>query len=164
MKPLHRHTLLMGSLLLGLSFALFYTVCGIPIGRLADVRSRRGIIATGMVFWSLMTAGCGLALYALCVWPANFNHMALDMARADHGASLDDGRRVDAGLGRDGHGLRPSADRTWPRRWPRRPIRHSPWRGLRISRPCHHRAPRRHAIPSHRPARPCGGTSRRRRP
>lgn len=49
------------SLLLGLSFALFYTVCGIPIGRLADVRSRRGIIATGMVFWSLMTAGCGLA-------------------------------------------------------------------------------------------------------
>lgn len=49
------------SLLLGLSFALFYTVCGIPIGRLADVKSRRGIIAVGIVFWSLMTAGCGMA-------------------------------------------------------------------------------------------------------
>lgn len=49
------------SYLLGLSFALFYTVCGIPIGRLADVRSRRGVIAIGIVFWSLMTAGCGLA-------------------------------------------------------------------------------------------------------
>jgi MFS family permease len=49
------------SYLLGLSFALFYTVCGIPIGRLADVKSRRGIIATGIVIWSLMTAGCGLA-------------------------------------------------------------------------------------------------------
>ncbi|MCX7061486.1 MAG: MFS transporter [Gammaproteobacteria bacterium] len=49
------------SYLLGLSFALFYTVCGIPIGRLADVRSRRGVIAVGLVFWSLMTAGCGMA-------------------------------------------------------------------------------------------------------
>ena len=33
-------------------------------------------------------AGWGLAAYALCVWPANFHHMALDMARADHGAGL----------------------------------------------------------------------------
>ncbi len=33
-------------------------------------------------------AGWGLAAYALCVWPANFQHMALDMARADHGAGL----------------------------------------------------------------------------
>lgn len=49
------------SYLLGLSFALFYTICGIPIGRLADTRSRKGIIAVGLVLWSLMTAGCGLA-------------------------------------------------------------------------------------------------------
>ncbi len=49
------------SYLLGLSFALFYTVCGIPIGRLADSKSRKGIIAIGIVLWSLMTAGCGLA-------------------------------------------------------------------------------------------------------
>ena len=33
-------------------------------------------------------AGCGLALYALCVWPANFHHMALDLARPDHGWGL----------------------------------------------------------------------------
>ena len=33
-------------------------------------------------------AGWGLAAYALCVWPANFHHMALDLARADHGAGL----------------------------------------------------------------------------
>ncbi len=30
-------------------------------------------------------AGIGLALYALCVWPANMNHFALDMARAETG-------------------------------------------------------------------------------
>jgi uncharacterized membrane protein len=33
-------------------------------------------------------AGWGLALYALCVWPANFQHMALDMARPDGGLGL----------------------------------------------------------------------------
>lgn len=30
----------------------------------------------------------GLALYALCVWPANINHMVLDMAKPDGGAGL----------------------------------------------------------------------------
>lgn len=30
-------------------------------------------------------AGWGLAAYALCVWPANVNHMLLDMAKADGG-------------------------------------------------------------------------------
>lgn len=49
------------SLLMGLSFALFYTVCGIPLGRLADTKSRRGLIAIGVLFWSAMTAACGLA-------------------------------------------------------------------------------------------------------
>jgi uncharacterized membrane protein len=33
-------------------------------------------------------AGCGLAAYALCVWPANFNHMMIDLARPDHGLGL----------------------------------------------------------------------------
>ena len=32
--------------------------------------------------------GAGLALYAICVWPANFQHMALDLARADGGLGL----------------------------------------------------------------------------
>ncbi len=49
------------SYLMGLSFALFYTFFGIPIGRLADTVSRRGLIVSGLFFWSLMTAGCGLA-------------------------------------------------------------------------------------------------------
>ncbi|QMV64687.1 putative MFS family arabinose efflux permease [Ectopseudomonas oleovorans] len=49
------------SLLMGLSFALFYTVCGIPLGRVADTRSRRGLIAIGVLFWSAATAACGMA-------------------------------------------------------------------------------------------------------
>ena len=49
------------SLLMGFSFAIFYTILGIPLGRLADSRSRRGLIAAGVVVWSLMTALCGLA-------------------------------------------------------------------------------------------------------
>jgi MFS family permease len=49
------------SLLMGFTFALFYTFFGIPLGRLADSRSRRMIIAAGFAVWSLMTASCGLA-------------------------------------------------------------------------------------------------------
>lgn len=48
------------SLLVGLAFALFYTVLGIPIGRLADASNRRNIIAIGIAFWSFATAACGL--------------------------------------------------------------------------------------------------------
>lgn len=33
-------------------------------------------------------AGWGLASYALCVWPANYHNMQLDMARPDHGLGL----------------------------------------------------------------------------
>jgi uncharacterized membrane protein len=32
--------------------------------------------------------GVALALYALCVWPANINHFMIDMARPDHGWGL----------------------------------------------------------------------------
>ena len=49
------------SLLMGFSFAIFYTLCGIPLGRMADTKSRRGIIAAGLVFWSVATAACGMA-------------------------------------------------------------------------------------------------------
>ena len=49
------------SLLIGFSFALFYTFFGIPLGRLADIYSRKLIIATGLVLWSGFTASCGLA-------------------------------------------------------------------------------------------------------
>lgn len=33
-------------------------------------------------------AGWGLALYALCVWPANVNHMIIDLARSEGGLGL----------------------------------------------------------------------------
>jgi MFS family permease len=44
------------SLLMGLSFALFYTLLGIPIGRWADRANRRNIMVFGIAVWSLMTA------------------------------------------------------------------------------------------------------------
>jgi len=49
------------SLLMGLSFALFYSFLGLPIGRLADRANRRTIIAWGIAVWSVMTALCGAA-------------------------------------------------------------------------------------------------------
>lgn len=47
-------------LLSGLSFALFYTILGLPIARLAERYSRSRIIAASLVVWSGMTALCGL--------------------------------------------------------------------------------------------------------
>ena len=47
--------------LYGLAFALFYTLLGIPLGRLADRGSRRLIIGIGIAAWSVMTVLCGLA-------------------------------------------------------------------------------------------------------
>jgi len=49
------------SLLMGFSFAVFYTFFGLFLGRLADSKSRRGLIAAGFALWSVFTAGCGLA-------------------------------------------------------------------------------------------------------
>ncbi len=46
------------SLLMGLSFAIFYTLFGILIGRLADAKNRRNIIIVGITIWSGMTALC----------------------------------------------------------------------------------------------------------
>ena len=54
----HRHEM---SLLIGFSFsAVFYSVLGLPFGRLADSISRPRLIIIGMFTWSLMTGGCGL--------------------------------------------------------------------------------------------------------
>ena len=43
-------------LLMGFSFAMVYTVIGLPMGALADRFSRRNLIAIGVVLWSLMTS------------------------------------------------------------------------------------------------------------
>ncbi len=49
------------SLLAGFAFAVFYTLMGIPLGRIADRYNRRNLIAISMTVWCLMTAACGLA-------------------------------------------------------------------------------------------------------
>lgn len=46
-------------LLSGFSFALFYTVLGIPIAKLADRSNRRNIIAVALTAWSAMTIVSG---------------------------------------------------------------------------------------------------------
>jgi MFS family permease len=48
-------------LLLGPYFALSFTLAGFVIARIADVASRRNVLVVGLVAWSLLTAGCGLA-------------------------------------------------------------------------------------------------------
>jgi len=49
------------SLLMGLGFVVFYSVLGIPIGRMIDRGSRRAITALGIALWSLMTTLTGVA-------------------------------------------------------------------------------------------------------
>jgi MFS family permease len=48
-------------LLGGTAFALFYTVCGIPVAYLADRASRVWIISIASAVWSVFTALCGTA-------------------------------------------------------------------------------------------------------
>jgi MFS family permease len=48
-------------LLSGTAFGLFYATLGIPIARLADRFSRKGVIAICVTIWSAMTALCGTA-------------------------------------------------------------------------------------------------------
>lgn len=64
------------SLLHGLAFAVFYTLLGLPIGRLVDRYNRTQIITAGIIVWSAFTALCGLS--------RNFSHMFL--ARVGVGA------------------------------------------------------------------------------
>jgi MFS family permease len=52
-------------LLQGLAFVLLYTFLGLPIARLSDRHSRRGIIAAGVFVWSIMATLCGLARSAI---------------------------------------------------------------------------------------------------
>ncbi len=49
------------SLLLGTAFAVVYGIAGIPLGFLADRRSRRNLIMMGVAVWSVGTMACGLS-------------------------------------------------------------------------------------------------------
>ncbi|GAB5459053.1 MAG: MFS transporter [Henriciella sp.] len=49
------------SLLIGISFAIFYTTCALPFAWMADRFNRRNIIISGISIWCIMTATCGLA-------------------------------------------------------------------------------------------------------
>ena len=49
------------SLLQGIAFALIYSVAGLPLGRAADLYSRRGVIVAGVATWSLATLACAYA-------------------------------------------------------------------------------------------------------
>ena len=51
----------MMGLLAGFGFVLFYSLCGIPIARIADRVNRRNIVAVAFAFWSAMTCFCGMA-------------------------------------------------------------------------------------------------------
>ena len=55
----------MVGLMLGPTFAFFYTGMGLPIARWADTGSRRGIIAIGMTMWSAFTALSGFVTNAV---------------------------------------------------------------------------------------------------
>lgn len=48
-------------LLHGLAFSIFYATFGLALGWAADRYNRRGLIFSGVMFWSLAAAACGLA-------------------------------------------------------------------------------------------------------
>lgn len=45
-------------------------------------------LAQGVSLQIRRAAAIGLALYAVCVFPANINHFAIDLEKPDHGAGL----------------------------------------------------------------------------
>ena len=47
--------------LYGTAFAVFYSVVGIPLGRLADVWTRKNLISIGLATWSIFTVLSGTA-------------------------------------------------------------------------------------------------------
>ncbi|HEX4135327.1 MAG TPA: MFS transporter [Bryobacteraceae bacterium] len=48
-------------LLQGLAFSVFYTLLGLPLGRIADTKNRRNLIGVSVLLWSLFTGACSLA-------------------------------------------------------------------------------------------------------
>lgn len=56
------------SLLQGLAFASLLAITGLPLGLLIDRGRRTRIIALGITFWSMATAGCGLVSGYAALW------------------------------------------------------------------------------------------------
>lgn len=83
------------ALLLGLGFALFYAVAGLPLAHLTDTRDRRLIVTVGVIVWSLSTMlssmatsfwmllllRCGVALGEAALTPAAISLIADMFAR-----------------------------------------------------------------------------------
>ncbi len=66
-------------LLQGFSFALFYTLAGLPLGRVADTRNRRNLITVGIIAWSVLTAACSAARN---YWALFFTRMGVGVGEA----------------------------------------------------------------------------------
>ena len=47
--------------LMGSMFVWVYALVGVPLGRLADVWSRKKLLTSGVVVWSVLTASASLA-------------------------------------------------------------------------------------------------------
>ncbi|WP_321896620.1 MULTISPECIES: MFS transporter [Burkholderia] len=90
------------SLLQGVAFALFYSVMGLPFGRLVDRHTRRNLIAAGVLLWSVMTICCGLSagfwqlflsrmgvgIGEACLGPAAFSMIADCFVPAQRGRAI----------------------------------------------------------------------------
>src|SRR5688572_20210666 len=64
------------------SFVIFYTVLGIPFGRMADRGSRTKIIAIGLAVWSLFS---GLTAFAWDFWTIFFCRVMVGVGEATLG-------------------------------------------------------------------------------
>ena len=70
LEPL-RHEFSLSDTQLGGLFTLFtvvFALAGLPLGRLADTRSRRGLLAGGIAVWTGLTGAAGLATVTPCCW------------------------------------------------------------------------------------------------
>ena len=90
------------SLLQGVAFALFYSLMGLPFGRLVDRHTRRNLIAAGVFLWSVMTICCGLStgfwqlffsrmgvgIGEACLGPAAFSMIADSFVPAQRGRAI----------------------------------------------------------------------------
>jgi len=65
-----------------LPFVIFYTILGIPFGRLADRRSRKLIIGAGLAIWSLFS---GLTGFADSFWTLFFCRLMVGVGEATLG-------------------------------------------------------------------------------